>query len=178
MHRVDLHQGIGLIVLTIFLLTGCDRNLPLLQPDIPRPPPAMAIAATPGGSSAEAPNGKGQGSMLFTHVVRWPGETLAAMARWYTGGGGNWRRIAEVNPGLDPTRINIGDKIQIPGKLLKTRRPMPKTAVSTNARNMEETAPVQGPETATDILYGPIEGIPQISPVDEDTPLPLLETID
>lgn len=185
MNSIGFHQGIGLIMLAATVLMGCDRHLPLLSLDIPRPPPELAIAAAPHGPSADAATGVRRRDVpLFTHVVRWSGETLVTMARWYTGQDGNWRSIAKVNPGLDPTRINIGDKIRIPSELLKTHRPLPKTAVSARARKIRETKPAEGQKTATDpvgtALYGPIEDIPQISPspAHEDSTLPPLETID
>jgi len=65
----------------------------------------------------------------YTHEVRWPGETLSHIARWYTSSESNWEKIAEANPGLKPRRIQIGDKILIPQELLKVRKPMPRDYV-------------------------------------------------
>jgi hypothetical protein len=59
------------------------------------------------------------------HVVRWQGETLSAIASWYTGSWQTWETLAKANPAIDPNRIEIGDRIRIPQTLLKTRKPMP-----------------------------------------------------
>jgi hypothetical protein len=57
--------------------------------------------------------------------VRYQGETLSLIAKWYTGDVENWRALTKVNPQIDPDRIIIGAKIRIPRKLLNTRQRMP-----------------------------------------------------
>jgi len=52
------------------------------------------------------------------HTVKASGETLFAIAAWYTGQGLNWKQIVEANPGLNPNRIKIGEVIHIPRKLV------------------------------------------------------------
>jgi len=47
------------------------------------------------------------------HVVE-PGETLSAVARRLYGSSGKWRRIYEVNPGIDPNLIRIGQPLTLP----------------------------------------------------------------
>ncbi|MFP3870320.1 MAG: LysM peptidoglycan-binding domain-containing protein [Syntrophobacteria bacterium] len=59
------------------------------------------------------------------HTIRWPGETLSIIAKWYTGDAENWRALAQANPNLDPNFIRVGDRIRIHSGLLKTREPMP-----------------------------------------------------
>ena len=66
----------------------------------------------------------------LVHTVKWPGETLALIAKWYTGDTENWRAIAKANPKLDPRRIRLGSQIQIPSELLKNREPMPREFVT------------------------------------------------
>ena len=61
----------------------------------------------------------------YRHKVRWPGESMSLIARWYTGSSNNWRKLARANPRLNPNRIRKGDVISIPPALLKTREPMP-----------------------------------------------------
>jgi hypothetical protein len=65
----------------------------------------------------------------FEHRVKWAGETLSLIAGWYTGNYGNWKAIAKANPGLDPNRIAIGDVINIPPEMMKTKKPMPRKAI-------------------------------------------------
>jgi LysM repeat protein len=59
------------------------------------------------------------------HNIRWPGETLSLISKWYTGRYTNWKKLAYHNPEINPNRINIGQKIYIPVTLLKTREPLP-----------------------------------------------------
>jgi nucleoid-associated protein YgaU len=61
----------------------------------------------------------------YRHTVRWSGESLSLIARWYTGASGNWRKLAKANPRLNPNRIKKGNVIVISPALLKTREPLP-----------------------------------------------------
>lgn len=66
----------------------------------------------------------------FEHRVKWPGETLSLIAGWYTGRYGNWKAIAQANPGLNPNRITVGNIIYIPPEMMKTKKPLPRKVVS------------------------------------------------
>jgi LysM repeat protein len=68
-------------------------------------------------------------SSYHYHKVKYPGESLSIIAKWYTGDVKNWRSVAKVNPKLNPNRITVGDKIRIPNKLLHTQKPMPRSFV-------------------------------------------------
>ncbi|MEW6670767.1 MAG: hypothetical protein AB1427_03640 [Thermodesulfobacteriota bacterium] len=63
----------------------------------------------------------------YVHQVKWEGETLSVLAKWYTGNLDNWKAIAQINPAIDPNKIVIGNDIRIPASLLTTREPMPKS---------------------------------------------------
>jgi hypothetical protein len=65
----------------------------------------------------------------YYHRVKYSGETLSIIAKWYTGDADNWQALTKANPKLNPNRINVGDKIRIPRKLLHTRRPMTRSFV-------------------------------------------------
>ena len=84
---------------------------------------------------------------FFVHTVTWPGETVSIVAKWYTGSIDNWKQITQTNPGLDPKKMVIGDKIHIPGHLLKTTKPMPEKFVS-EFYTGQKTKPLPS-ETAT-----------------------------
>ena len=47
------------------------------------------------------------------HLVL-PGETLSAVARRYYGNEAQWRRIYELNPGIDPNLIRVGQPLVVP----------------------------------------------------------------
>jgi hypothetical protein len=118
----------------------------------------------------------------YTHEVRWPGETLSHIARWYTGSQVNWRKIARANADLEPLSINIGDRILIPEELLKTRKPMPREYLRSLA------APGRIPKTGSsepqkdakgEELFGPVEVLsPQGASEEAELfgPVELLET--
>ncbi len=59
------------------------------------------------------------------HRIRWPGESLSVVSKWYTGRYSNWKKLVNHNPEINPNRIKIGQKIYIPVTLLKTRKPLP-----------------------------------------------------
>lgn len=94
----------------------------------------------------------------YVHIVRWEGETLSHIAHWYTGSWTNWEAIARVNPGLDPARITLGDRVRIPLNLLKRREPLPLDAVRPSPRRSEpEPAGEKEPVAVTREIemYGP-----------------------
>ena len=66
----------------------------------------------------------------FVHQVKWRGETLSLIAKWYTGHYGNWKALARANPGLNPNHIVLGNRIHIPADLLKTQKRLPRKVVA------------------------------------------------
>ncbi len=62
----------------------------------------------------------------FIHKVRWPRETMADVALWYTGELKNQGKLAYLNPYVNPEKIPVGSKVVIPVSMLKTREPLPK----------------------------------------------------
>ena len=118
---------------------------------------------------------------FYIHRVRWKGETLSIIAKWYTGSGKNWGAISNANPNLNPNRISVNDRIFIPEDLMKSRKPMPRSFLSSFIRkkrvpsvqsnkpsNKKRVAEMFGPidsdspskESTTVELYGPIENDP------------------
>ena len=122
------------------------------------------------------------------HKVQWDRETLYTIARWYTGTGNNWTRLAAANPRIDPRRMRIGAVVRIPEALLIRRRPMAAGFLKSGpARKSEpiqksETPPQPPPVSEDPIpspsLYGPVVGDGP-SDGDEKNKLPVpLETLD
>ena len=62
---------------------------------------------------------------FYQHTVRWPGESLSLIAKWYTGSYKNWKKLARANPRLNPNVIKTGQVISIPAAMLRTREPLP-----------------------------------------------------
>jgi len=75
------------------------------------------------------------------HKVKYPGETLAVIAAWYTGVAKNWQIIQAHNPGMDVRRIRIGDVILIPRDLVVKETPLPAEFVQKAARRPPKTEP-------------------------------------
>ena len=69
----------------------------------------------------------------FFHQVRWEGETLSLIAKWYTGDSKNWKALADVNPWVEPNTMFTGLKVKIPRQLLKNQKAMPREFVLSSA---------------------------------------------
>ncbi len=103
------------------------------------------------------------------HTVRWPGETLSIIAKWYTGDGKNWKAIAKLNPRIDPKKVVADNKIVIPGNLLKTRVPLPEKYVDqffSKSKKKKRPIPAASPPTKDEEeeefeLFGPKDMISQ-----------------
>ena len=59
------------------------------------------------------------------HVVKYDGETLDIISKWYTGDTLNKNILAESNPSISLSELLPGDKIFIPNEILKNRSPDP-----------------------------------------------------
>lgn len=68
----------------------------------------------------------------FIHTVKYRGETLSLIAKWYTGDLLNWKKIHAVNPNIIETRMQIGDKITIPIEMMNSFILLTKEYVQTN----------------------------------------------
>jgi hypothetical protein len=113
---------IGLIA--CFWLAACAGMNPQPTPEpAPEAPPPPAEITQPPPPPAEAP----LPPQVFVHAVSLQGETLSAIAKWYTGSASNWRELAAANPDLDPNRIFLGNEIVIPEELLITHDPLPQS---------------------------------------------------
>ena len=113
----------------------------------------------------------------LTHTIKWRGENLSMIARWYTGSSKNWMHLVEANPGIKLRRIDIGDSILIPEALLETRRPMPIDFMSSATGKKKESSPLstKPPAESDKIdLFGPIDSEAQPNGAgDSDLALPL-----
>jgi nucleoid-associated protein YgaU len=81
----------------------------------------------------------------YYHRVKYSGETLSIIAKWYTGDADNWQALTKANPKLNPNRINVGDKIRIPREILNTKRPMTRSFVVTSTKKKQQKAPSTPP---------------------------------
>ncbi|MCB0345864.1 MAG: LysM peptidoglycan-binding domain-containing protein, partial [Bdellovibrionales bacterium] len=72
----------------------------------------------------------------LSHSVKYSGETLAAIADWYTGDYKNWNAILKANPQKSSGALDIGEAIAIPKDLVKKSEPMPKRYIYTFRRKV------------------------------------------
>lgn len=94
---------------------------------------------------------------VFVHTVSVSGETLSLIADWYTGSAQNWKAIAAANPGLKPSRLRLGDTVEIPGNIMTRRDPLTRKFVESSRRNSggsssksSETFNATFPDSSTD----------------------------
>ncbi|MFN7139155.1 MAG: LysM peptidoglycan-binding domain-containing protein, partial [Limisphaerales bacterium] len=92
-------------------------------PAVAVPQPTPNVPADPGASTTYAPQA-GSGTV---HVVA-KGETLSTIAPKYSV---SVRAIEEANPGLNPNRLQIGQKLNIPAAGSTTASASAKTSVAT-----------------------------------------------
>ena len=115
--------------------------VPLSPPEIVSPPPI-------------------QEPRLYVHRVRWKGETLFIIAKWYTGSGKNWKVLSNTNPNLNPNRILINDDIFIPEDLIINHKPMPLSFLSSiNRKKRDQSIQSNSSSNENDVteMFGPIK---------------------
>ena len=176
-----------LLVLVILWPFGCSKVQPKVNVNIP---PSVSGSRT----TEKTPEIQSQRASLhqtislppleavyFTHKIKWPGENLGFIARWYTGSSKNWMHLVEANPDINPRRIDIGDSVLIPEALLKTRQPMPIDFLSSATDKRKAPSPLSTKQPAISDkieLFGPIDTETKTIGVDDThSPLPL-ETIE
>ena len=124
------------------------------------PKRSLVVPETP--SKLEPPSTTPE-PQFYIHRVRWPGETLSVIAKWYTGSLKNWKALSKANPTLDLNRIVIGANIFIPEHLLKSHKPMPFSFLSSSVpkkRVQTYTSKKPSKASVTAELFGPIEKDP------------------
>lgn len=72
---------------------------------------------------------------LYHHTIRWPGENLSIISRWYTGSANNWKIIAKTNPNLNTKSLKIGSIVMIPANIVSRPNTMPRDFLKKNTRN-------------------------------------------
>jgi hypothetical protein len=136
-------------VVLILGLVGCAGSTKAPQQGLALEPSkvflrnARTTAVAPSGDvKPEARKARSrQRARHLVHRVKWSGESLSIIAKWYTGEFNNWRTLADFNPKVKSDRIWVGQEILVPEGLLKTREPMPKSFVSQFARKSKKKNP-------------------------------------
>ena len=171
-----------LMVLSMIWPLGCSK-IKIIQPK-DKPPVAHVprkIEQPPKIQPEQKPQPVTQEMSDLIHTIRWPGENLIRISRWYTGSGNNWLLLAKANPSIDPRRIKIGDSILIPEHLLKTRDPMPISYVPISSEQKKDppASSSKTPPSAENVeLFGPIDTGIQTGGREITESSPPLETIE
>ena len=131
----------------LFLYTGCATQpiVPPEQPIVAAPEPVETDSRPEISEPAEEVAAPEKQPEFFHHTVSWPGETLTRISAWYTNSSANWDLILEANPGLQPTRMQLGTVINIPVDLVKNTTPMPKSFLKTIKKTQN---PPDNPDTS------------------------------
>lgn len=115
---------------------------------------------------ARAPTPTKPRPAYYYHKVKYSGETLSLIAKWYTGDMENWRALTKANPKLDPDRIIVGHRIRIPHKLLNTKKPMPRSFV-VGFTKRKKSKPSQPESKTTQTAQKELEPTPSSPPPSE-----------
>jgi hypothetical protein len=90
------------------------------EPPPPPPEPAPPKDLPPVAPAAKTPVPQ---EFIFHKVLA--GETLATIARWYTGKPTAWKEIATHNPGVRPFNLKAGQRIKVPRSLAVAHQEQP-----------------------------------------------------
>ena len=139
---------------------GCAHPANRAETQPPKPPPAEiksapeSIGEIPTERVLPPPPPPKPKSQPYVHKVRYSGEILISIAKWYTGSRNNWTVIAKANPDLNPNRIFIGDTILIPENLMKRRDPLPPDFLINTSRKepAKQAPPIKQPSTDSDAI--------------------------
>jgi len=125
-----------LVLLAVCCLTACTAFKPKLDPLSP------GSRVTP--RKATLSQATYMGVPCYLHKVRWPEESLSAIARWYTGSTRNARILARITPNLREADLRPGDVVFVPQELARRPEPMPHSY----ARRYGKAAPPGKPPEA------------------------------
>jgi 5'-nucleotidase/UDP-sugar diphosphatase len=119
--------AIGLMTVALLSVVGCqstsgskpvsDASTMDLTAPPPQSPTAYAppvdsptpdVTATPSTPAMSAMTSSGN-----TYEIK-PGDTLWKIAATHYGDGRKWKQIADANPGLEPSKLKIGQTITLP----------------------------------------------------------------
>ncbi len=100
---------------------------------------------------------------IIEHWV-FPGETMATIAKWYSGDTTRWPVIAQHNPELSPFRLKGGEVVRVPLSLatVHSEQPEHSTAVGPASKPVKKVPKVPPPPPATEAAPAP--AIPVFGP--------------
>lgn len=130
------------------------------SPDKPKDPPEPVPA--PPKDLAPPPVKKPVVDEFISHKVM-AGETIASIARWYSGKTTTWKEIVDYNTGLDPFKLKEGQTIKIPQSMATVHKEQPDHSTAagpspgkkTTRETKEKDPPVSPPDSEAKPVFGP-----------------------
>lgn len=95
---------------------------------------------------------------IFHRVM--PGETMATIAKWYSGKDSDWHEIAEHNPDLEPFKLTKDDIVKVPIYLAIVHKEQPSYSTAPKKykkshKTKDSGSTPEGPRTSEDEYFGP-----------------------
>jgi LysM repeat protein len=98
----------------------------------------------------------------ITHKVR-PGETLACIAKWYSGSENQWQAIVGYNPGINPRILQVNDVIKIPPDIATAHKQQSSLSLASRCKQIHQikdhrkkvTHPKPPTPTPSAVWFGP-----------------------
>jgi len=153
--RTRAFMLIGLILMSVFLYTGCSST-----GDKKPPSEAEAPAATQQVNQRPlTQTDQNSSEPYYVHTVKWSGETISIIAAWYTGDKENWKELVEAN--RYQIKLNViyeGMQIRIPEHLMKVRDPMSKVYVDSFYPKTQKKSTVKTPASKKQEEGSPLFG--------------------
>ncbi|MDJ0876337.1 MAG: hypothetical protein QNJ02_13790 [Desulfobacterales bacterium] len=147
--------GLILAAIATVLLVGCTAFKQRVTPPPPPDEAARPAAAPQTQKSKNLPVANFRNRQYYVHQVRWPKESLALIAQWYTGSRSNWKKLARATPNLRENRLYQGFVVFIPLDLLQIETPMPKQYVQQQASPAVSAPAKRPPQDPKPQPYGP-----------------------
>jgi hypothetical protein len=125
-----------------------EEKAPPAPPVAPSPaPPAPAATTAP-----PAPNG----DYIFHKV--YAGETLATIAKWYSGNANNWKVLASHNLDKEPFKLKAQEVVRIPLKLASANKEQPGFSTASTKAGVRKGQKTSSPSPAAPGPTPPVTG--------------------
>jgi uncharacterized lipoprotein YajG len=120
----------------------------------PPPPPAGPSPAPPAQATADPP--VSSGDYIFHKV--YAGETLATIAKWYSGNANNWKVLASHNLDKEPFRLRAQEVVKIPLTLASANKDQPGFSTASPKASVRRGKKTPPPSPATPGPPPPVTG--------------------
>lgn len=144
---VSFCRLLSLVPALIIAVSGCAAKKPPQEPIVVAPP------------VVEQPQ-------FVQHTVK-RGETLATIAKWYSGRAGDWRELAQFNPDLKPGNLQVGQIVKVPLHMAVVHKEQPNYSTAPKksgkasrgtSRSVKEPEPEESagePQGESEEVFGP-----------------------